>query len=81
MCKTWWPKQNEAVKQTVGAYVQHKMDNEAAKQLVQSETRKLHLLESRMEIYETFLMDLMQVACNEMRLAANRTSRNERPPE
>ena len=53
-------------------------DAEAAKQLLQNETQKLNLLESRIEIYKTLYNDCSQATCNEMRLAADHTSRNEK---
>ena len=48
------------------------------RRLLQSEARKLNLMESRLEIYETLLHDMTQVACNEIRLAADPTSRSEK---
>ena len=53
-------------------------DAEAAKQLLQTETQKLNLLESRIAIYKTLHNHCSQATCNEMRLAADYTSRNEK---
>ena len=45
--------------------------------MLQKETRKQSLLESRIEIYDTVLQEVTQVAFNEMRLAADHSSGND----
>ena len=78
--------------------VENMCDAEATKELLQTETQKLNLLESRIAIYNTLHNDCSQVTtpatrcgyggphqmrpftilCNEMRLAADHTSKNEK---
>ena len=57
---------------------EHLMDQEIAKQLLQKETRKQSLLESRIEIYDTVMQAVTQVAFNEERLAADHCSGNDK---
>ena len=52
-------------------------DLEAVKHMLRRESQTLSLLETRLEIYETDLQQVAEVAFNEQRLAANHSSRND----
>ena len=52
-------------------------DMAAAKQVIRQESHKLSLLDSRVEIYDTVLQRVTEVAFNEIRLATDHTSKNE----
>ena len=53
------------------------MDLEAVKHMLRRESQKLSLLEARLEIYETVLQQVAEVAFNEQRLATNHSSRHD----
>ena len=52
-------------------------DLAAGKHVFRRESHKLSLLESRLEIYAAVLQQVAQVAFNEIRLAADHTSKND----
>ena len=54
-----------------------KSDVEAATDLLLRESKKLSLLDCRLEIYSTVLEHVSQVAFNEIRLATDHTSNND----
>ena len=53
------------------------MDLEAAAHVLRRESQNLSLLDARLEIYDTVLQQVAQVAFNEVRLATNHTSNND----
>ena len=53
------------------------LDLEAAKHVLRRESQKLSLLDARLEIYDTVLQLVAQVAFNEVRLATDHTSNND----
>ena len=53
------------------------LDLTAVKQTIRRESQKLSLLECRLEIYNTISDQVAQVAFNEIRLAADHTSKND----
>ena len=57
---------------------EHPWDQEIAQQLLQKETRKQGLIESRMQIYDTVMQAVTQVAFNEERLSADHCSGNDK---